>query len=195
MRKLNSYRLDPILSLNYLEENLRDTNKLSTQILETLYSGKGEFFVLLPEDSDVDRIHDFNGGYVTACIDEEVCQYIVNRIKNTRLSCVFDDVNRNAADVLQEEFLVSHSVTHEDELYYFLKQQDLSKDSFFKCMGTSNAIWHSLCVVTLFDLKSISSRKLEKSIIEKICSHAQLIMVSSYDGEGYIFWEASGKLF
>lgn len=189
MRRLNKYKLDSKLSLSYLKKNLNQTNELSSQMLEVLCSNSGEFYVLLPADSDSKRIHNFNEGYITASIDEEICRYVVNRIKNKELSCIFDDVNTTWSDHFKDEFSLAHSLFYKNEVYYVIKKKMLSEDIFLKCMAASDAIWHSLCVITFFDLDAVSDKKLNQNMIKKICVNACFTMIGAYDGESYIFWE------
>lgn len=189
MKQLNKYKLDYEISLEYLKKNLRKANELSSQILEVLFSHSGEFYVLLPEDSDLKRIYDLNSGYITSSIDKEICYFVVDKMKNTDYSCIFDDVNTTASDSLEDEFFANHSLFYKNEVYHTIKRRLLSEDTFLKCMLTSDGIWHSLCIITIVDLDEIEDKKLDQDMIKKICVNAQLVMIGAYDGEGYIFWE------
>lgn len=191
MRRLNKYELDSRASLEYLEKNLTETNELSSHILEVLNSASGVFYVLFPEDLESERIYDFNGGNVTPNVDKEICHYVVGKIKDNRFSCIFDDVNVNLSDEFKDEFSVSYSSFYEDEVYYVIKRKELSEDVFLKCMAASDGIWHSLCVVTHFDLDDVIGKQLDRDVVKEICVNAQLVMIGAYDGEGYIFWERS----
>ena len=52
----------------------------------------------------------------------------------------------------------------------------------------SNAIWHSLCIISENQLNSAETiLTLEK--IKAICMNAKIVIIGAYDGEGYIFWE------
>jgi len=192
MKKLNRYELDFELTFDYIKNNLKDVNELSSQFLKTLSVNHGNFYVLLPEDADIKRIHEFNSGYITSFADKEICNHVVDKTANKSYSYIFDDVNVNASDNLKDEFSVRHSFFYKDEVYYVIKNGMLSEDVFFKCMNASNGIWHSLCLATEIDFNEIIDNSLDKNTINEICYNAQLAMIGAYDGEGYIFWEKQG---
>lgn len=189
MKKLNKYKLDPGLCFAYIEENLNQTNELSSQILTELRYQTDGFYVLLPEDSDIERIHDFKDGYITSNVDKEISHLIVDKFRKKKCFFIFDDVNSIPTDHFDDDFLLSSLFSYKNEVYYVINQGIVSQDRFFKCLRISNAIWHSLCVVTLFDLNNMKTKKFDQDIINKICVNAQLVMISAYDGEGYVFWE------
>lgn len=189
MKKLHRYELDLELTFNYVKNNLKEVNELSSQFLNMLSVIHGNFYVLLPEDADLKRIHEFNSGYITSLVDKEICHYIVEKTRDKYYSYVFDDVTVNASDRFDDEFSVNYSLFYKDEVYYVIKNGMVSEDVFYKCMIASNGIWHSLCVITDVCFREIINNNLEKSLVKKICYNAQLAMISAYDAESYIFWE------
>ncbi|MBX9839321.1 MAG: hypothetical protein K2X69_13530 [Silvanigrellaceae bacterium] len=60
-------------------------------------------------------------------------------------------------------------------------------------MQETNAIWHSLCVLTTSNCEDFSFLSVSKEKIQEICLMTQMIIVGAYDGEGYVFWEKHEK--
>jgi len=58
----------------------------------------------------------------------------------------------------------------------------------------SNAIWHSLGVMTTANL-SCNNKVLTFEKIKEACLLSELIFVCAYDGEGYVFWEKNNSNF
>ena len=189
MRRLDRYELDSKLSLDYIQQNFNKTNELSSQMLDALCSGVGEFYVLLPEGVNLNRIHELDQGYITSCINKEICRYVIGVIEYKECSCIFDDVNAVFSGEFKDDFTSKYSLFYEDEVYYSIKRSMLSEDAFFQCMKASDGIWHSLCVVTDINLDEVIGKGVDQDMIREICANAQLAMISAYDGEGYIFWE------
>ena len=110
-------------------------------------------------------------------------------MKGKYCSCIFDDVNVNKSDNFEDSFSLNFSLYFKNEVYYAIKRNNLSNDTFLKCMLASDGIWHSLCIITTFNLDDMISKELNQDVIEKICTNSLLVMFGAYDGEGYIFWE------
>jgi hypothetical protein len=189
MKKLNRYNLDFESAFNYVKKNLGGVNELSSQFLKTLHVNSGVFFVLLPEDADVKRIHEFNSGYITSFLDKEICRYVVDKTIKKSYSYIFDDVSVNTSDNFKDDFSTNYSLFYRNEVYYVIKKGMLSEDIFYKCMNASNGIWHSLCLVTEADFDEKPEKKIDENKISEICLNTQLAMIGAYDGECYIFWE------
>ena len=58
-----------------------------------------------------------------------------------------------------------------------------------ECLQASDAGWHCLGILTCTNFHELIDRKLTIKMINDICINAKVIMTTSYDGEGYIFWE------
>lgn len=62
MRPLKEHSLDFNISLDYFTESLKDVNQLSNAILEYVNFKEGDFFTLLPDEANIDRIYKFSEG-------------------------------------------------------------------------------------------------------------------------------------
>lgn len=56
--------LDPVKSLLYIKENLREINRISDAVIKYVDFTKGDFFTLLPDDAQLERIYEFKYGHM-----------------------------------------------------------------------------------------------------------------------------------
>ncbi len=210
MRKLYKHRLNSEPTLIFLKSSLGETNLLSTEILNFICSHKGKFFSLLPKDADLAKLHHFDqsilpempkqrgpvgtlpGIYtysMISSIEEELCDYLVNKIKKNSLHCIFDHFNATYNDSYRCEFFDSYGRYYEKEIYYFVSNKNVSKKNILECLHSSKTFWHSLCILTKATFQDTIDKTLSKEQVQEICLKACLVIVGAYDGEGYIFWE------
>ncbi|MFI0436055.1 MAG: hypothetical protein ACH350_10115 [Parachlamydiaceae bacterium] len=209
MIKLNKYNLNFEITSQYIKNSLDEANILSTEILRTLNFNDGFFFTLLPENISFEQIHHFSSGGILSqnreqeyiidgvksiyslipSIDDELAALIFQEIKsNNKLSCIFDDVNCCAADSKGYFLFDKYGLSYENESYYLLRKKNINIDLVKECLKISNSFWHSLCLFTKADLDE-NIEVLIPDVINKICTKTELVVVSAYDREGYIFWE------
>ncbi len=131
MRHLHKYKLDFSPALKYIRYALENANTMSIELLNHLNFKDGIFFTLLPSDSNIERIYEFESGMVLPqnpeqiyyiaeernsfsiipTIREELCELILEEIKsNDRMSCVFDDVLRSPNDNFNKSLILSHGL-------------------------------------------------------------------------------------
>ncbi len=211
MKHLNKHTLDFAPTWKYVQHTLDHANTLSSELLKIVDFKDGCFFTLLPRDANTERLYEFETGMILPQNPEETCsiageistysvipttrdelsQLILEDIKSkTQLTCVFDDVLRSPSDKFSTNLILSHGFIYENEIYYILQKNNISNDLIKQCLRASNAFWHSLSILTRADLSSLD-KKLSLEKIKEICINVELIMIGSYDGEGYVFWEKS----
>ncbi|MDR3624644.1 MAG: hypothetical protein P4L16_05850 [Chlamydiales bacterium] len=210
MKKLNRIELEFEQAFKYVIYNLEGGQSLSVELIAAINFREGCFFTLLPDDYNHPILYQFECGGIlpqNPTIEYEVCGekcsysiiptiqnelslYILDRLKlSDNVSCIFDDVLRstNSPDLKMPP--LNHLIfTHDNEVYFII-QDNFNADLIALCIEKSNHIWHSLAVLTTANLQNIVGRKLQPEHVKSICLNAQLIIVGSYDGEGYIFWE------
>ncbi|WP_068471236.1 hypothetical protein [Candidatus Protochlamydia phocaeensis] len=215
MKRLNKNLLDFDLTWEYVQDNLDKTNVISSELLSTINFKKGYFFTLLPDDANLQAIHKFNYGgilpqnpiqeyfvdghratfSIKKSVREELSLIILKEINaHTNLSCIFDDVNFYADELIGYYLFDKYGLSYEKEAYYLLKNNEISLDLINECLRVSNASWHSLCLLTSADLnKTIKILTFEK--VKEICLATELIILGAYDAEGYVFWESKNASF
>jgi len=62
MKKLYRHELDCDRTMKFVKDNLTEINALSIELLNLIDFKSGAFFTLLPEGSDLERLHEFKGG-------------------------------------------------------------------------------------------------------------------------------------
>lgn len=211
VRQLYRYNLDFKKSMDYIADNLQGTNTLSSELLNTVSFESGCFFTLLPEGSNIERIHEFEVGVVLPqnpelhydsqetkstysfipTIDDELAQLIHKKLEKYKtFTCVFDDAMRDTDDTClnffsQKSMLYCYNI----EAYYILNYSNASIETTLKCIETSNIVWHFLCLITNYDFNDTKEHKLTPDAIKEACLKIKELIIGAYDREGYIFWE------
>jgi hypothetical protein len=198
MISLTRYKVVCENGFTYFQSNLADTNTLSSMLLELINFKKGEFFTLLPTDVDKSKINEFRLGGIARGVRDQISSVIWNKLHlDNRLCCVFDDVTSNFEAGYSDPLFNFCGFVYQKEIYYLVDQQIASIELINRCFQNSNAIWHSLCVLTEIDLterKDKNSKVLNLIDIKQICFCAKLVIIGAYDGEGYICWEKQGNV-
>jgi hypothetical protein len=208
MKKLKRYDLTFNSVFPYLQDNLSGGYTLCNRLLDLITFSDGHFFTLLPQDANLQNIYRFSCGeilpqypereievlkrkYIGRAIptlQDELGMFIFKMINKNKLSCVFDDVVQSPTDPHVELFH-SHGLIYNEEIYYLITPKNNVLETVLKCIEESNAIWHSLCILTEANFNEMKDKKLSLEKLDEICLKAQIIVVGAYDGEGYIFWE------
>jgi hypothetical protein len=211
MKHLNKHKLDFFPTWKYVQDALDNANTLSLELLSYVNFKDGFFFTLLPPDANIERIYEFESGMVLHQNPEQICfiagekstyaiiptirdelsRLILEDIKSKdQLSCIFDDVLHSSNDKFYRNLIFSHGLFYENELYYLIQKNEFSYELIKQCLRASNAFWHSLCILTRANFSNFK-KKMNLEMIKEICITAELILIGSYDGEGYVFWEKS----
>lgn len=208
-RKLNKYNLDFSKSIGFFSRQLKTKNELCLELFDNIDFSKGSFFTFLIEGSFIERLYDFDEGILpqnpeityesggkfytysfTPHIIEEIAAYIYDLILNSNLLAIFDDVTRKSTDMHLEYFYQNKLIyEYKNKLYYLINKNNLNHDFIVKVLHNSNAIWHSLCVLSEVVFFENQSHELSQEMLQTISKTARILMVGAYDGEGYIFWE------
>jgi len=210
MRKLYKYVLNRQQSLMFFKESLEETNLLSIEIIKQITTQKGEFFALLPEEADLKKLHEFSdsilpempqqggsigsvrGAYTYSTIsslEKELCDYIINEVKNHQFFCVVDNFNEHYSAQYYCELFAKFGRHCDKEIYYLLPPNKISQGILLECLYRSKTFWHALCILTEHQLKVSSEKKICREEMEEICKEARYVVIGAYDGDGYIFWE------
>lgn len=214
LRKLNKLNLDYERTISYVRDQLSAGNVLSQELLHSLDFGSGQFFTLLPEDANLDKIYDFLDGCILPqnktheYIDEwgKKCSYtwiptLKNEMSNLLFkkmtskdsyACIFEDVVRQLGD-RHLEFFDQHGVSYLDEIYYIINKNNTSQELIFSAIGKANALWHLLFILTEIDESNVIGKEITLDNIKKFCKKIRLLVLGAYDGEGYLLWEP-GKI-
>lgn len=208
-QKLTKYLLDFQPALEYIQDDFENTNALSSELLNSIDFKQGTFFTLLPSDANLKGLYDFKSGGILPQfpeetqfinghistfswipnINDEISEWIINQLRSQKnLSCVIDKVTGAPSGALYQYYSEVNPLCYNQEVYFHLSNDTLTKEALLKCMKASTSFWHSLCLLTTANLHNVT-KTLTIDKIKEICSGTTLIMVGAYDGEGYIFWE------
>ena len=178
--------------------------------MKIISSNKGEFFTLLPDEADLAKLHNFDQSILPAMpkqkgpvgslpgiyiysmipsIEEELCEYLINKIKKNNTCCVFDCFNATYNASYHCDLFDSCGKYYEQEVYYIVGSKNISKKTILECLYSSKTFWHSLCILTEDFFQDITNKIFSLEKMQEICLKSYLVIVGAYDGEGYIFWE------
>jgi len=189
MVQLKRFELDFEKAFAYAEGQTTDINTLATNLKELVNWESGRFFAYLPKDVQLENIHAFKHGKITTDIDK-VKYFILNELKrNNQLSCIFDDFSDEFEDGDNGPLFQTCGLFYKKEVYFLVDQKIASFELMQTCFFVSDAIWHSLCLLTKVDLSHKKDKELTLQEIKAICLNATLIVFGAYDGEGYVIWE------
>jgi len=187
-QKLKRHEIDFEKGVSYFQDNLTNTNALSSELVRSINFKGGSFFTFLPYKKKKKKIHEFKYGGIAKGIIDLVSLFLLEQFqKNKKLSCIFDDVSATFRSNHREEFFASCGLAFQQEVYYLVNHKNASIELIKDCLYMSNAIWHSLCVL----FEEHIDENLSLTTMKKIAIKAQLIMLGAYDGEGFVFWERS----
>lgn len=187
--KLNKFELDPSLSYKYLCDNLNDINSLSTILMEVLNVNSGQFFTFLLNDINPNQIYEFKYGGVAGGVRQKTLSLVYKILMNCpEIYAVFDECFASYNKQSKNPLFLDYGFHHENDVYYLMNKKNLSKENLKTCFHVSNAIWHSLCVLSKIKIDD-GVRELSKEKIKEICLNAQLIILGAYDAESYVFWK------
>jgi len=174
-----------------MKDQTTEMNSLSTELKKLVNWKSGRFFAFLPYNVEEKNIHAFEYGKITTDRGK-VKFFVLKKFKtDCQLSCVFDDFQRDYKAEKEDQFFLDHGLFHGKEVYYLITQKNASLELINDCFSFSDAIWHSLCLLTKVDLSHKKDKELTLQEIKAICLNATLIVFGAYDGEGYVIWENS----
>lgn len=192
MLELQDYELDFVIAMEYFYTNLNESNALSSSLLKFVDFNSGKFFALLPNETDPTKINDFRCGGIAKAVRTHISSVVLSKMKlSPKLGCIIDDVTAAFKSNYQEPLFDCCGLVYDKEIYYILTQKTATIELIDQCFLASNAIWHSLCVLTSIDFKDKGEKTLSLQKMEEISLNTQMIILGAYDGEGYIFWENS----
>lgn len=188
-QQLNRYEVDYKFAYKYFQDRLSNVNTLSSYLIDLINFKDGDFFTLLYGNIDTNRINELAiGGMAENCL-ELSREFVLNYTKkNHQLSLLFDDVTVDLISEVKDPFLLKYGSFYLGEFYCIINNEDVTIQTVNEGFYTSNAVWHSLCVLSAIRLE-IKTKTLAQNQIISICQNAKLIILHCYDGESYIFWE------
>lgn len=166
IRQLNRYELDFNRASFYVNDRLKNANSLSDTLFNMIDFKNGNFFTLLLDNSNLDRLYEFKDGIILpqnpeieyfpkgvrntytvipTMYDEIACFLLEKVKKNDELAYVIDDVSSLPSEIKDEK---DCEVFYGKEVYCLVEKKKATVECLIKCLRQSQAFWHSLCVLT-----------------------------------------------
>ena len=204
-KKILKKELNLSETLNYFIDHIESQCTLGKVIIQNISFQKGQFFILIPENANLEQLYHFSSGGINPVISTKEIHYVEGRefIPNKRIT-TFQEVSefiKHFLDKNKECIAICEDATrskgdshielpnigihfYEDQVYYSLSHKNSLKD-VYKIVRRSDNIWHSLMVLTKCDCPH--DLTMDDFLI--ICKNAQYILTSAHDSENCIFWE------
>ena len=187
--ELTNFELNFRQAYDFLSDNLSGVNLFCDLILKNIDFQKGSFFTILPSETNEENIHQFKIGGIATGVRNFTRGYVYKSLMmNKNLSFVIDSYNETFEEGYDTPLFQLHGYSYKNELYYILNESDVSKDAVTSCFQASDTIWHSLSVLTNFQVNIPPNATLHEQDLNKIVDNTELIITQAYDQEGYIFW-------
>lgn len=198
-RKVRVYELNFEKTMPYFLNQINCGKFLSKIVCKKIDFEKGFFYTILPQNSNFDKLYDFEYGGIIPSIkqgtnkpktiitmDYECSEFIAEFLsKNDANWAVIENYLLEPTSPFIEVKNVKTTSLGTD-VYYFLNKKN-SEDEIYKTIRKSSLVWHFLAVLT--HIKRSIPLVLTSSIIDEICKDVQFVLTNAYDGEGYIFWK------
>ena len=190
MKELQYYSLDSSKAIAYLQDNLEETNALSSAICKYVNFEEGMFYTILRENITDKQLYGFRWGGVGGGVRNRVCGILFTELHDDpELTCIFDDEDGTYEPSYDESSFLKVGAHYKDEIYYIFGEKEASKDFLNECLDASDAFWHSLCVLSKKTYVRNEDLSISETDIIDFAKTANLILVGAYDSEGYVFWK------
>lgn len=180
-------------AISYIKNSLQSGKTLSKLLLDSISFDKGEVFTTINSNLPEDKLYDFNSGGIDKKekADRVLAEMIVKKLQEDSSNiCIFGNANAAISDPFIKN-LQSNLFFHQSEVYHFCQIQGLSINSVLKVISESSSGWLDIGFIARLD-KMDSLMQLEKEFslddLKIISKNVHTIIISSYDGEGWVFW-------
>lgn len=190
MMQLNQYLLEFSKAIAYFQYNLDGTNTLSSAVCKYVQFEKGTFYTILRANLSEEQLYGFRWGGIGGSSREKVVNILLKKsLGNPKVHLIFDDVDATYSPSYEWSLFSDFGVHYDEEVYYIISGQGVSKDLLNQGLNATAAIWHALCVLSDVDFSRGTDQSIKESEIVNFAKGAQMIVVGAYDGEGYVCWE------
>ncbi len=209
IRKLIQYELDFNKTETYFKEYLCQKHHLFNALRSNISFSKGHFYTLLTEDADLTKLHEFEIGHILPPnpIEDVYISSLgrtfkgepVNSIRNEFIYFIYELIKNKNISLLSEDFVASPTDPHIDlyhkiglhlgeEVFYLITPENLTKTLLKKLFNTCGG-WFFIAALFAMNGLDFKNKEIKESDFLKICSNTSMIIISAYDGEGYLIWE------
>lgn len=145
----------------------------------------------MPDGSNIENLYEFETGLIlpqnpikqyesggkfytysmTPNIDQELDEFIFNEIKKNDNICIMDDVV-NEPEETGLSFFVEKQLLYifnKREIYYLISKNNLQIDFIKQCRKNTVSLWHSIFLLTKFDVSEIKNFELSEENIISLC--------------------------
>ncbi len=195
MKKIKKYKLNFSQAKTNFLDKVNSVNTLSKKVCEIVDLNSGSFYTFFPETEKAPSAINLFRGSLTKPADRQFFyQFILNNLQKTdNRICIFDDFESKYQPGYEEELFKSHGKFLNEEIYYLFSKENASLEKIQTAFRYCDIMWHSLIIISTSKLDFLPDQTISENDCIKICEKADLILVTAYDAEGYIFWEKTPK--
>lgn len=182
-------------ALKFFLENIKYGHELDLQVDQSAVFQRGEIITYIPDSAkkNID-INLLEGGGIASrdksinCIAAYIFEYLE---KSENGICIFEDSTCTPDDNFPGD-LLKYVYFYNEEVYCVLTNENLDLKLIIKAIREfeqPNYFLVVLAQIPTINKSFLLDRSLKKDDFKNITKAAEKIIISAYDGEGYLVWE------
>ena len=177
----------------HLESSLSQGKALSRLVLKSIHLANGKVFAFLPPAATNQAIrHTNTGGLVKATDSEDAAVLtVVNYLRQLK-SAIF--ISEHALARCTDPHITGKPAKwfcYEDQVYYWIADSSVNADGVHQVLRNGRSWLNTGFVCSVGSLSEAEAGLANPTpkLLADLAQGVVLILVSAYDGEGYIFWQ------
>jgi hypothetical protein len=204
----------------YLKESLAKGHTLSKYLLQRADLNRGEVFTFVPNTLNESAANNFRAGPLlpetpveivleaadadlksrivrTPNTDSVLAEVIITHMANDAdRMAVFEEGLAKPSDPCMRSAKLTPWQPFGDEVYYFLARRGSSYFEVLRAIKNAHSAYPGLIGIltraSRLQKSAVQRGKLTAKMLKDFAARAEFVLVSAYDGEGYLIWNAPG---
>jgi len=209
MKRLTRYQLDFNITFPYAVDHIDEFTALSTLFKNEFTFDKGHFFIDLPENCQIQRLHELGSGGMTPkfdcglekektkqgkefiprrflSTDQEITHFIYQLLsRNVCKIAIFDEILDSRGE--QKNALEEMRVLYNGNEIYYVATSESTFDEVDEAFSQGEKMWRTFGIMLDSEVKF--SEEFINDNRSIILNHTRYLIIGAYDGEAYVVWE------
>jgi len=184
--------------LPYVYKHLESGRRLSS-LLKTVDLSKGEFWTYLPPNVNEEDTYRLSHRGTVFPLRPQVQASGVEMIQDFLLKdpssfCVLEDALASRGDPFLLNVAFRNYFSVDNDIYYYLSADDANREKIKAAISVSKSFLLTAVLTTVSsDIRFKPKAQLIESDLRAIVVGLEKIIMSAYDGEGYLIWSRGGS--
>lgn len=179
--------------LPYVYKHL-DSGRTLSSLLKTIDLSKGEFWTYIPSNINEEDIYNLSCRGTMSLLKPHIQNLVVEMIqdfllKDTSSFCVLEDALAFPTDPFLLDIAYPKYCSFGNDVYYYLSVGDADQEKIKLAISRSKSFLLTAVLTTVAsDIHFRPKAQLKESDLRTIIDGLKKIIMSSYDGQGYLIW-------